>query len=131
MAAAQRSRCGIKSKLKGIWHARRLVAWKDKNLKVIQPITTVFHDSATGYYGYMVRFDGSKPHYTLATCLTLQDALDSCDPHREHIWEEASDADEGALLVSRAFKGGSVSWRMANLSLEELTAQRAAANATL
>jgi hypothetical protein len=62
-------------------------------------ITTIFHDPATGCYGYTVRFHGSKPHYTLATCLTLQDALDSCDPHRECIWEEASDADERALLV--------------------------------
>jgi hypothetical protein len=43
--------------------------------------------------------------------------------------EEASDADEGALLVSRAFKEGSVAWRMANLSLGELAAQRAAAKA--
>jgi hypothetical protein len=98
---------------------------------VKHPVTTIFHDPVTGFYGYRIQFPGSKPHYTLATCLMLQDALDSCDPHREHIWEEASDADDGALFVSRGFKPGSVSWRMANLSLSELMAQRAAAHASL
>jgi hypothetical protein len=73
-------------------------------------ITTVFHDPATGCYGYSHRFPGSKPHCVIATCATLQDALDSCAPHREFVWEEVSEADEGALLVSSAFKEGSVAW---------------------
>lgn len=94
------------------------------------PITTIFQVPATGCYGYSHHFPGHRPHCTLATCATLQDALDSCDPHREFIWEEASDADESALLGSRGFKENSVAWRMANLSLGELAAQRAAANAT-
>ena len=65
-------------------------------------ITTVFKVPATGCYGYAHHFPGHRPHCTLATCATLQDALDSCDPHRElFIWEEASDAEENALLVSR------------------------------
>jgi hypothetical protein len=94
-----------------------------------QSVVTIFHVPATGYYGHSHRFPGCHPHYTLATCLTLQDALDSCDPHREHVWEDASDADENALLVSRGFKEGSVEWRMANFTVGERAARRAAANA--
>ena len=90
-------------------------------------ITTIFQVPVTGCYGYAHHLPGHGPHCTLAT---LQDALDSCDPHREFIWEEASDADENALLVSRGFKENSVAWRMANLSLGELAAQRSAASAT-
>jgi len=42
-------------------------------------------------------------------------------PHREHIWEEAPDADETKLLISRDFKEGTVGWCMAHLTLAELT----------
>lgn len=76
------------------------------------PITEIFAVPGTGYFGYSIRFEGRSPHYTLATCLTLQDALASCDPHSERIWEEASDADEGKLLISRSYKAGSVLDRM-------------------
>lgn len=93
-------------------------------------ITAIFQIRATGCYGYAHHFAGHRPHCILATCAIVQDALDSCDPQREFIWEEASDADENALLVSRGFKENSVAWRMANLSLTLLAAQRAAANAT-
>jgi hypothetical protein len=34
--------------------------------------------------------------------------LDTCDPHKEHVWEEASDADENKILISRGYKPGSV-----------------------
>jgi len=44
-----------------------------------------------------------------------------CDPHREHIWEEASDADETKLLIARDFKEGTMGWRMAHLTLAELS----------
>jgi hypothetical protein len=46
-------------------------------------------------------------HYSLDTCLTLQDALDCCDVHREHIWREASDADETKILISGSYEPGS------------------------
>jgi len=32
----------------------------------------------------------------------------SCDPHNEHVWEDASDANERAIMVSRSYKPGSV-----------------------
>ena len=80
-------------------------------------------------YSYPHHFPGHRPHCILAACATLQERLDSCEPRREFVWEEASDVDENAMLVSRGFKENSVAWRMANLSLGELAAQRAAANA--
>jgi len=55
---------------------------------------------------------------------SVEDVLRWCDPHREHIWEEASDADETKLLISRDYKEGTVAWRMAHLTLGELCAMR-------
>jgi hypothetical protein len=34
--------------------------------------------------------------------------LAACDPHGERVWEEASDADENKILISRSYKLGSV-----------------------
>jgi len=39
---------------------------------------------------------------------SVEDVFGWCDPHRERIWEEASDADETKLLISRDFKEGTV-----------------------
>ena len=86
------------------------------------PETTIFYDSATGYYGFSTRFPGQHPHHTIATFDTVEQALAWCDPHREHIWEQASDADETKLLISRDYKEGTVAWRMAHLTLGELGA---------
>jgi hypothetical protein len=76
------------------------------------PICEIFHVPETGSYGFSYRFEGRPPHYTLDTCLTLQDALDSCDSRGEQVWEEASEADETRILISRAYKPGSVLDRM-------------------
>jgi hypothetical protein len=76
------------------------------------PIAEVFAVPGTGYFGFSFRFDGRAPHYTLDTCLTLQEVLDSCDPQRERVWEEASDADETRILISRSYKPGSVAERL-------------------
>jgi hypothetical protein len=35
------------------------------------------------------------------TCLTPEHALQACDPHGELAWEDASDADETKILISR------------------------------
>ncbi len=64
-------------------------------------------------------------HHKIDTFSSVDDALGWCDPHREHIWEEPSDADESKLLVSRDFKEGTVGWRMAHLTLAELGAAMA------
>ena len=88
-------------------------------------IATIFYIPETGCYGFRYQFVGHKRHYVIDTCPTLQAALDHCDAHREHIWEEASDKDENAILVSRGCKQGSVMWRMTNFTIAELIAQPA------
>ena len=65
------------------------------------PEATVFYDPGTGYYGYRTRFPGFAFHMIWDTCRTYEDALAACDPHRERVWEETSDADESALQVAR------------------------------
>lgn len=80
------------------------------------PETVIFYDSAAGHYGFSTRFPGQPPHHSINTFDSIEDVLRWCDPHREHIWEEASDADETKLLVSRDFKECTVGWRMAHPS---------------
>jgi hypothetical protein len=48
----------------------------------------------TGLFGFAYHFEGRPPHFAINTCRALQDVLvlDHCDAHREHVWEEASDA---------------------------------------
>ena len=75
--------------------------------------TIIFQNPATGCHGYRVRFvEAKRFHYFLDTCLTFENAVTACDPHRGFLWEEAGDADGTALLVSRGFKVGSVPWKM-------------------
>jgi hypothetical protein len=87
------------------------------------PETIIFYDPATGYCGFSTSFAGQPPHHTIVTFNSVEDVLRWCDPHRERIWEEASDADETKLLISRDFKEGTVGWRMAHLTLAELSAR--------
>jgi hypothetical protein len=75
-------------------------------------IAEVFFNPETKSLGYSFHFEGRPPHYLLDTCLTLRDALASCDPDGERIWDEASDANERAIMISRSFKPGSVLERM-------------------
>ena len=86
------------------------------------PETTIFYDPATGYYGFSTRFPGRPQHHSVVTFNSIDEVLRWCDPHRERIWEEASDADETKPLIARDFKEGPVGWRMAHLTLAELSA---------
>jgi hypothetical protein len=79
--------------------------------------TTVFYIPETKRFGFSYAFEGKHPHHVIESCLTLQDALDHCDPHREHVWEETSAAN--VLLVSRGYKEGSVMWRMTRYTFAE------------
>ena len=87
------------------------------------PETTIFYEPATGCYGFSTRFPAQPPHHTIDTFNSVEDVLRWCDPHRERIWEEASDADETKILISRDYKEGTVAWRMAHLTLAELSAR--------
>jgi hypothetical protein len=68
------------------------------------PETTIFYNPATGYYGFSTRFPGRHPHHSIVSFDSVDAVLRWCDPHREHIWEEPSDADESKLLISRDFR---------------------------
>ena len=83
---------------------------------------TIFYNQGTGCYGFSTRFPGRRPHHVIDTFSSVKDALNCCDGHHEHIWEEVSDADETKLLISRDFKAGTVGSRMAYLTLAELGA---------
>jgi hypothetical protein len=72
------------------------------------PIAEIFYNPVTRYFGYRFHFEGRPPHFTLEAFPTLQDALTSCDPHNEHVWEDADDANERAIMVSGSYKPGSV-----------------------
>ena len=85
------------------------------------PETTVFCDPATRSYGFSTRFPERPAHHSIAKFNSVEEVLAWCDPHRERIWEEASDADETKLLISRDYKQGTVGWRMAHLTLAELS----------
>ena len=56
------------------------------------PITAIRFYQETGLYGYDVWFEGRSPHHGLNTCRTQQDAIDTCDPQRQRIWEEVNDS---------------------------------------
>jgi hypothetical protein len=67
---------------------------------------------ATRLYCFTVSFPGKHPHYSMDVFDSIESALEWIDPHQERIWEEPSDADESRLLVSRAYKPGSVEDRL-------------------
>ena len=89
------------------------------------PETTIFYNPSTGYFGFSTRFPGHHSHHVIDTFSAVENVFGGCDPHRERIWEEASDADEIKLLISRDFKEGTTGWRMAHLTLVELGAMTA------
>ena len=82
----------------------------------------IFYDPAIGYYGFSTRYPGQPPHHTIATFDSVEAVLQWCDPHRERIWEEASDADEMKTAISRDYKEKTVGWRMTHLTPAELSA---------
>ena len=92
------------------------------------PICEIFHVPETGCYGYTYRFEGRKPHFTLDTCLTLEDALNSCDPHREHVWKEPDGSDPSVRMISYGYRFGTVDWIMDGATLADIQERRAASS---
>ena len=75
------------------------------------PVCRIFHDPDTQQYGFVVNHPGQRPHWEMNVFETMERAMQYVDPHGERIWEEPSDADESCVLISRAYKPGSVSDR--------------------
>ena len=73
---------------------------------------SITFDLETGMYRSRFAPTGA-PHQVMDTSTSLESALAWCDRYRENgLWEEASDADEGRLMVSRYYKPGTVMNRM-------------------
>lgn len=69
----------------------------------------IFREPLTNQFGFRVRFvDRDRPHFMMDTCVSLTAALDALDPQRERVWETPAVEDPNVLLVSRAYKDGSV-----------------------
>jgi hypothetical protein len=78
-------------------------------------ICTITFEAATGCYGFATRFKGKPPHDRMGTFESIENVLAWVDPQQERLWEPASDADESKVMLSRAYKPGSVPWRCENL----------------
>lgn len=72
------------------------------------PIARITFNPDTRCYGFAFNFEGRPAHHRIDTFDTLEWALRWADPWQERIWEEASDADESAVLVSIWKKLGAV-----------------------
>jgi len=91
-------------------------------------ICKVFFVPETGYYGFSYQFDDNPPHHVLDTCQTMQDAIDACDGHREHIWEDHPDGSEpNVLQISYGYREGTCNWVMDAAALDEIKARSASA----
>jgi len=75
------------------------------------PIARIAFNPETRCYGFTFRFQDRPVHYAIDTFTTLEWAKRWADPWNERIWEETSDADESALLISTAYKERSVAHR--------------------
>lgn len=72
------------------------------------PIGKITFNPQTQYYGFAFHFEGHRVHHSIDTFRTPEDAMRWADPWNERVWEEPSDADESALLISRSKKPGAL-----------------------
>jgi hypothetical protein len=72
------------------------------------PVCVVTFNPETRLFAFTTSFPGKPPHEQMDVFRSLEDLLWWVDPHQERIWEDVSDADESCLLVSRAYKPGTV-----------------------
>lgn len=72
------------------------------------PEISITFDPTTQCYGFSTRLPGMRPHWIIDTFTSLDDVMRWVDPWKERIWEEPSDANEDALLVSRGKRAGAL-----------------------
>jgi hypothetical protein len=75
---------------------------------LLVPICKITCEPQTRFYGFTFHFEGHPIHHRIDTFETLELAMRWADPWSERVWEEASDADESAVLVSRRKKAGAL-----------------------
>ena len=66
----------------------------------VVPIGKITFNPETGYYGFTFHFEGQRVHHQIDTFDSKESAKRWADPWDERIWEEPSDADETAVLIS-------------------------------
>jgi hypothetical protein len=84
---------------------------KRRRAKYPVPVCVVTFNAETRLFAFTISFPGKPPHEQMDVFRSLEDLLWWVDPHQERIWEDVSDADESHLLVSRAYKPGTVADR--------------------
>ena len=72
------------------------------------PIGKITFNPETRCYGFTFNFPGRRVHWEIETMESVKDALRWADPWGERIWEETSDADETAVLISTRKKAGAL-----------------------
>ena len=72
------------------------------------PTAKITFNPETRCYGFAFNFPGQPIHHRIDSFDTVESALRWADPWNERIWQEPSDADESAVLVSRAKRLGAL-----------------------
>ena len=72
------------------------------------PIGRITFNPETRCYGFAFNFPNRRVHHAIETMESVEWALQRADPWNERIWEEPSDADEAALLISTRKKPGAL-----------------------
>ena len=72
------------------------------------PVSRIYFDPETRCYGFTFNYPGLRVHHCIDTFESVERALRWADPWDERIWEEPSDADETALLISTRKKPGAL-----------------------
>jgi hypothetical protein len=75
------------------------------------PLCSIFR-TPRGQFGFRSWFDGTPPHYEMATFPGAEDALNWIDPHRERAWVDPEDPAGIELLASNAYRPGTVADRV-------------------
>jgi len=70
------------------------------------PIGKITFNPETRCYDFAFNFPGRRVHHAIETMDSIEGAKRWADPWNERIWEEPSDADETALLISTRKKPG-------------------------
>lgn len=72
------------------------------------PIAKITFDPQTRCYGFAFHFEGRPVHHRIDSFETLEQVMRWADPWNERVWEETSDADETAVLISMRKKPGTL-----------------------
>jgi hypothetical protein len=76
------------------------------------PLCAISFNRDTARYEYATWFEGRTPHDRMDVFTSIELLLSWVDPHEERVWEDVNDLESGMVLISRAYKPGSVPDRL-------------------